>query len=351
MLSTSSRLSQPGCFQDAIAHNLGHAIGLGDSSDASAIMSAGIGSRCAAAPSAFAADDANGARAVYPSGLPGSVPGAPRNLSGSVSGTSATLAWQPPASGGVVTTYVVEAGYSTGTTALSVATGSTATGTTFTDIPSGRYYIRIRARNSIGTGPPSNEISLAVACPTPQPPTGLAFTAVANSVNFTWTAPATGPAPTSYILAVGSTPGASNLLTYQFAPTTSLSAMGAAGTYYVRLFSGHACGTSAASNEVVVTLPAPCVAASAPQSFTHSVSANRLVSLSWAAPATGSGPFVYTVEVGSASGLSNLLVWSNGASTTLAAPAPPGTYYVRIRATNACGVPGPASAERTVVVP
>jgi hypothetical protein len=35
---------------------------------------------------------------------------------------------------------------------------------------------------------------------------------------------------------------------------------------------------------------------------------------------------------------------------SLAAPAPAGTYFVRVRAVNACGT-GPASAETVVAVP
>jgi titin len=253
--------------------------------------------------------------------------------------------------GGSVNTYVIEAGYASGATALSVVTGSTATGVTFTNVPSGLYYVRVRARNSVGTGPPSNEISLPVACSAPQPPTNLAFAAVASNVTFTWTPPASGPAPTSYVLVVGSAPGASNLLSYQFAPTSSLAAAGPPGTYYARLHARGACGDSVASNEVVLTLPAPCVAATAPQAFTHTVGPNRAVTLSWAAPTTGSAPFTYTVEVGSATGLANLLVAPLGAVTNLSVSAAPGTYFVRLRAANACGTLGPPSTERTVVVP
>jgi hypothetical protein len=53
--------------------------------------------------------------------------------------------------------------------------------------------------------------------------------------------------------------------------------------------------------------------------------------------------------VGSAPGLANLLVASMGNSTTIAAVAPPGRYYARVRAKNRCGG-GPSSNEILVIV-
>jgi hypothetical protein len=48
----------------------------------------------------------------------------------------------------------------------------------------------------------------------------------------------------------------------------------------------------------------------------------------------------YVIEVGSASGLSNILVLPLGATTTVGTVAPPGLYFVRIRARNGCGTGG-----------
>ena len=54
---------------------------------------------------------------------------------------------------------------------------------------------------------------------------------------------------------------------------------------------------------------------------------------------------------GSVAGGSNIVVYPTGSTaTSLAAPAPSGTYFVRVIATNACGQSG-ASNEVTVVVP
>jgi hypothetical protein len=73
------------------------------------------------------------------------------------------------------------------------------------------------------------------------------------------------------------------------------------------------------------------------------------VQLQWEAPLLGSTPTNYLVEVGTASGLSNVGVFAVGPSRAFASLAPNGVFYVRIRAQNAFGT-GPASSEVVVAV-
>jgi hypothetical protein len=89
----------------------------------------------------------------------------------------------------------------------------------------------------------------------------------------------------------------------------------------------------------------PCTVpgTAAPLQFSQS---GNFVVLSWAAALDASD---YVIEVGSAPGLSNLLVLPLGAGTSISTLAPPGRYHARMRARNGCGL-GPATNEIVVVI-
>lgn len=75
------------------------------------------------------------------------------------------------------------------------------------------------------------------------------------------------------------------------------------------------------------------------------------VELQWTLPAHSPLALTHVIEVGSAAGLVDLGTINTGAAPTLAVPsAPPGRYYVRMRAVNATG-PGAASNDVIVDVP
>ena len=73
----------------------------------------------------------------------------------------------------------------------------------------------------------------------------------------------------------------------------------------------------------------------------------RTVTLTWQEPV---GALDYVIEVGSFSGGTNLISAPIGPHTSLTATAPPGRYYVRVRARNDVGL-GAASVEAVIDVP
>jgi hypothetical protein len=194
-------------------------------------------------------------------GAAATAPGAPANLVATVSGTSVTLAWSAPASGDPVITYLLEAGSSSGAANLAnIATNNATTTFLATGVPAGTYFVRVRAQNTGGISPASNEavviVSAGACTSAPDAPTGLTSNVSGTTVTLTWGAPAGGCPPTSYILQAGSSSGSSNLanLTTGSLSTLYVAPGVPAGTYYVRVRAANAVGTSGASNEVVIAV-------------------------------------------------------------------------------------------------
>ena len=99
---------------------------------------------------------------------------------------------------------------------------------------------------------------------------------------------------------------------------------------------------------ITCPITAPCVA-DAPTSLVASVSGYH-VSLTWSPSSAGAPAQGYIVEAGSGSGLADLAQIALGSVPALAGVAPGGRYFVRVRATTACGTSGPSN-EIVVDVP
>ncbi len=122
--------------------------------------------------------------------------------------------------------------------------------------PAGSYHVRVRGMNGATAGPASNEVVVPVTggCQAPGAPTDLTAITRGTSVFLAWN-PGNGGRPTSYTLHASYTSQGAAIA--GFGTTTPYLNVGGVptGTYYVRVYAATACGTSAASNEIVVTAP------------------------------------------------------------------------------------------------
>lgn len=182
------------------------------------------------------------------------IPTAPTALAAVVTDNTVTLTWNGPA--GVVNAYVLEAGSAPGLSDAANGVVGVTPSYVATNVPPGTYFVRVRALDVSGLGPPSNEIQVTVgsvgACPAP-PNAALLSPANVNGsvVTFVWSRGGGCPT-TSYSLQAGSFPGASNIAVVNAGAVTGLTATAPPGTYYVRVVAHNAFGSSAPSNEVVV---------------------------------------------------------------------------------------------------
>ncbi|MCA1586624.1 MAG: fibronectin type III domain-containing protein [Acidobacteria bacterium] len=280
-------------------------------------------------------------RATNPSTDP---PSAPRDPQASVSTGTVYLSWQPPATG-TITNYRVLAGSSSGASNVLNRSVGTLMALT-TPAPTGTYYVRIVAENVSGSSPPSEELVITVngEQTVPGPPRLLAGRAFGNAVDLTWSPPNVGVAPSSYRLEVGSGPGASDLAVFGSSGPYWYRGSVEHGLYYVRVRSQGPGGLSAPSNEVALRVgSAPgCRPPGVPSSLLFTKSGS-LITLAWSAPQSGTPPFTYVVEAGSATGSSNLFNGNVGPTTTVSSSVAGGAYFIRVRATNDCGTSAPSN--------
>jgi predicted phage tail protein len=180
------------------------------------------------------------------------------------------------------------------------------------------------------------------------PDSPLAFTtsAVGQMVSLQWSARLDGPPATGYLLEVGSAPDTANLLSLPLGNVTRFQSPAPNGVYHLRLRATNAAGAGrpTASQRVEVGCLAP---PGRPLALRGTV-AGPVVALTWQ---RGAGVIDrYVIEAGRAPGLSSIASLVIAAqSTAFQAEAPPGTYFLRVRAANDCGLSGP-SAEIFLVV-
>ena len=173
-------------------------------------------------------------------------------------------------------------------------------------------------------------------------PHGLSWTSSGRDVTLSWTR---RPTSAAQVIEVGTQPDATDVAVVHAGASSTLQAPAASGTFYVRVRDTSA--PDAPSNAVAVV--AGCTAApSIPIELTATRSAS-LLTLRWSGaffePVAG-----YRLEAGRTSGASDIAQLSLGPDTTFTTPEPPaGTYVLRVRAWNTCGVSAP-SGETVVTI-
>lgn len=255
-----------GCYEDMLTHELGHAIGFGHTTARPAIMAPAISSSCFSRASGMGlqADEHAAMAAVYPGSgeplpppppPPPGPPGTPNAPTATVNGSTVTISWTAPATGGAPTSYQLLAGSAPGLADLAVVPVN-GTSLVAPGVPSGVYYLRIVAANGSGASAPSTDLRLPVGMPqAPEAPRNLTATASpGGAVSIWWQAPASGPTPTSYLLVAGLAPGGS---THQVPlTTTGISAGGVPpGTYYLRVIARNGALSSPATPEIALVVP------------------------------------------------------------------------------------------------
>ena len=179
-------------------------------------------------------------------GGPCSAPSAPQSFTSQVSGQLVTLNW---ASATDPQDFVIEAGSAPGLSNLAVVPLPGASRTITATAPPATYYVRIKARNACGVSPASSEIVVVVGgCNVPSAPTALRFTVAGRFVTVNWNGAANA---SDYVIEVGSTSGASDMLVTSVTGT-SASAFAAPFTYFVRVRGRNGCGMGVASNEIQI---------------------------------------------------------------------------------------------------
>jgi hypothetical protein len=182
------------------------------------------------------------------------------------SGPTVTLFWAPPAVG-VPISYIIEASSTAGGPAnlANFNTGNALTTLVVPDVPSGTYYVRIRALDAGGLSAPSNEVRVVVggvaggSCPSA--PQGLnVISQSGGTVAIGWLPPATG-VPTSYVIQAGTAPNTLDLVNYDTNSTalTLTASNVSAGSYFVRVYArSSSCAPPAflgpSSNEILLTV-------------------------------------------------------------------------------------------------
>lgn len=169
-------------------------------------------------------------------------------------------------------------------------------------------------------------------------PSALDATVRSNVVRLNWTG--TEPPTASYVVEAGSEPGRADIASFRTGTSaTSLGTLAGAGTYFVRIRADGPAEASPPSNEIAVAVAGCSAAGPAPPTRLAALINGTAVTLAWEPSADVA--LSYTIEAGSRDGAADLArITVPGDRTSFTTEAPPGTYFVRVRADTTCGPSG-----------
>lgn len=259
------------------------------------------------------------------------------------SGPRTTFAWTAPPAGLVPTDYLIEGGLAGQTQVLAgVPVGGAATQATL-DLPAGAFFVRVAGLwhgRRLATSLPL--IVTTTTAASPSPPVDALGTAAGSALALSWRNTWEGAAPTAVRLTVsGSLAGVLDLplaeaFTFPNVPP---------GTYTFSVTTTAGGVASAPSSPVTLSFPGTCPGAPQPPTALSASTRGGTVYLDWLPPASGEAATSFLVSVtGTFAGVFPV------ASRTLSAPAPPGSYTIRVVSVGLCGTSVPTAAQ-TVVVP
>jgi Subtilase family/Fibronectin type III domain len=227
-----------------------------------------------------------------------------------------------------------------------VLTALQATGHVINDPPppagSGASYRRINVNAA--------RLALLAAVGAPGAPGPPTITGSGNTVTITWTPPVTGGAPTAYTVIARLVPGGPIVATLPVGNMLSTTVPGAPnGTFHVTVVASNASGFGPESAGVTFNVPIVVPPPGPPTGLAVVVSGTQ-ATFTWTPPTTGGPVTGYAIAALSPGGAPiATLLFDAPASSVIVTNVPPGTYYVRLAATNVGGV-SPLSNEVVVSV-
>jgi PKD repeat protein len=246
---------------EIVAHEFGHTLGFGHSTDGTALMYPSV---TGLGPS-LRADDQTAARWLYGNGSStppaGTAPNAPSNLTATQSGSAnVALHWNDNAADETAEQVYVALG--TGSFSKVSDLAANATSVTLTGFSAGTYKFYVTASNAYGTSPASNQATTTFTTTTSPLPTASfnvnTTSGVAGQTTFTFTDTSTSTTTiTSRLWNFGDQTSASSVASVSHVYAS-------AGTYNVTLTVNNSSGAANTSKTIVVTAPVPATPAVQP---------------------------------------------------------------------------------------